>query len=345
MRQIWDTGLKAEHGAGMASIIRRGERQWQVRVRRKSIRAGATFETKARAIVWARQVEAQIDAGRFQSGMLEAERITLHQALDRYLVEIVARKKGVRQNTGIVRAWQRGPLAQKSLASIRSSDIASWRDAKLKHVGPQTVLHHLNVLSHLYRVAIADWGLETLANPVARINKPAVPRGRERRLRGDEERKLLVACNASASIWLGPLIRLALATAMRQSELVGLCWPQITLADRTILLKDTKNGEPRTVPLSTAAVQVLSSICSTDREKVFSIQTGRAVSHAFSKACKVAGILDLRFHDLRHEATSRLFENTNLRDVEIASITGHKSMEMLKRYAHLRSAQLAMRLG
>jgi integrase len=132
---------------------------------------------------------------------------------------------------------------------------------------------------------------------------------------------------------------------MRQGELVDLSWSGVSLAERTILLRDTKNGESRTVPLSSVAVQVLSSIYSIACEKVFPIQTGRAISHAFAKACKTAGIADLRFHDLRHEATSRLFENTDLRDVEIASITGHKTMEMLKRYAHLRAALLAARLG
>jgi hypothetical protein len=145
----------------MASIIRRGGRQWQARVRRRSVRAGATFETKARAVEWARQVEAEIDAGRFQSGRVEAERTSLHEALDRYLTEIVPSKKGIRQNTGIVRAWQRSPLARKSLSAIRSTDVAAWRDAQLRRTGPQTVLHHLNVLSHLFRVAAADWGLET----------------------------------------------------------------------------------------------------------------------------------------------------------------------------------------
>src|SRR5438270_8651032 len=103
----------------MASIVRRGERQWQARVRRRLIQAGATFETKARAVAWARQVEAEIDAGRFQYGRREAERTTLHAALDRYLTEIVPRKKGISQNTGIVRAWQSAPLAKKSLAVIR----------------------------------------------------------------------------------------------------------------------------------------------------------------------------------------------------------------------------------
>src|ERR1700757_3445844 len=106
----------------MASIIRRGDRQWQAMVRRKAVRAGATFETKMRAAAWARQVEADIDAGRFQPGRLEAERTTLHEALKRYLTEIVPLKKGVKQTSGIVRAWQQTPLAAKVLAAIRSAD-------------------------------------------------------------------------------------------------------------------------------------------------------------------------------------------------------------------------------
>src|SRR5262249_46134896 len=211
---------------GMATIIRRGDRQWQVRVRGKSIRAGATFETKTRATAWARQVEADIDAGRVLLGRLEAERTTLHDALAPYLSEIVPSKKGVLQNTGIVRAWQRSPVAQTTLASIRSSELAGWRDLQLQRVGPQTVLHHLNLLSHLFRIAAADWGFETLANPVARIKKPAIPNGRERRLRAEEERRLLDACDQSDSTWLAPLVRLALATAMRQGELVALTWDQ-----------------------------------------------------------------------------------------------------------------------
>src|SRR4051794_18807232 len=175
----------------MATIILRGERQWQARVRRKAVRTGATFETKARAVAWARQIEADIDAGRFQPSRLEAKRTTLHEALERYLTEIVPQRKGGKQAAGIVRAWQQTSLARKALATIRSTDLAGWRDAKLKHVGPQTVVHHLNILSHLYRIAAADWGLESLANPVTKIKKPTLPKGRERRLRNEEERQLL----------------------------------------------------------------------------------------------------------------------------------------------------------
>ena len=99
------------------------------------------------------------------------------------------------------------------------------------------------------------------------------------------------------------------------------------------------------MPLSSFAIQIIRSVPKADTYKVFTVQTGRAISHAFAKACRHAHIADLRFHDLRHEATSRFFENTDLRDLEIASITGHKTMAMLKRYAHLRASELAARLG
>jgi integrase len=170
-------------------------------------------------VAWARQIEADIDAGRFQPGRLEAERTTLFEALDRYLAEIVPQKKGTKQAAGIVRAWQQTPLARKALAAIRSTDLASWRDAKLKQVGPQTVVHHLNILSHLYRIVAADWGLESLGNPVTKIKKPSLPKGRERRLRSDEEQRLLEVCDQSQSYWLEAAVGLALATAMREGEL------------------------------------------------------------------------------------------------------------------------------
>jgi integrase len=331
----------------LASITRRGDRQWQVKVRRRQWTASATFETKARAEMWARQVEGAIDARRFNPGSIEADRVSFHAALERYLRERVPLKTGVKQNTGIVRAWQRTKLSAFPLSTIRGSDIAEWRDQKLKEVGPQTVVHHLNLLSNLFNVAASDWGMESLLNPVSRVSKPVLPSGRSRRLSDREEAKLLDACDASKSTWLGPMVRLALETAMRQGELVDLSFDDVDLAKRVVLLRETKNGTARTVPLSPGALEVLRSLAnrSAAKGKLFDIKVGRAVTHAFAKACEAAGIEDLRFHDLRHEATSRLFERTDLRDIEIAGVTGHKTMEMLKRYAHLRAVNLVERLG
>ena len=144
------------------------------------------------------------------------------------------------------------------------------------------------------------------------------------------------------------MVRLArLPRRCGRARLVGLSWSDVDLERRTATLRETKNGTTRTVPLSSAAIAVLRQLASKrDGDgPVFELQVGRAVTHAFAKATEKAKIENLHFHDLRHEATSRLFERTDLRDIEIASITGHKTMEMLKRYAHLRASDLADRLG
>ncbi len=160
----------------MASIARRGDRQWQVKVRRRQWSASATFETKARAEMWARQVEGAIDARRYNPVSLEADRVSLHSALERYLQERVPLKAGIKQNTGVVRAWQRTKLSAFPLSAIRGSDIAEWRDQKLKEVGPQTVVHHLNLLSNLFNVAASDWGMESLLNPVQLLPRKGITR-------------------------------------------------------------------------------------------------------------------------------------------------------------------------
>ena len=332
----------------MATIVKRGDRQWQARVRRKGHSVTETFETKARAEAWARQVENDIDAARYHPTSKAAESTTLHQALETYLEERVPLKTGIKQNTGIVRIWQRTKLATRPLSSIRGSDIAEYRDEFLKTVGPQTVVHRINLISNLFNVAATEWGMEGLINPVSRVRKPSLPSGRDRRFVDKEETRLLAACDKSKSKWLGAMVRLALATAMRQGELVGLNWADIDLEKRTAILRETKNGLTRSVPLSTAARTVLEEIAPDEKDrngKIFHIEGGRAVTHAFAKACDTAKIQDFHFHDLRHEATSRLFERTDLRDVEIASITGHKTLAMLQRYSHLRASDLADRLG
>jgi integrase len=131
---------------------------------------------------------------------------------------------------------------------------------------------------------------------------------------------------------------------MRQGELVNLRWEHIDLTRRITYLPDTKNGEARTVPLSTAAIKVLHSLPRSMTGQVFPGLTTEAVKRAFARAVRRAGIEDLRFHDLRHESTSRLFER-GLNIMEVASITGHKDLRMLRRYTHLKAEDLARKLG
>ena len=159
----------------------------------------------------------------------------------------------------------------------------------------------------------------------------------------EEEDRLLGACEGLHSPLLRPLLVLAIETAMRRGELLDLRRAQVNLALRVVHLNQTKNGDSREVPLSRRAVLVLEELHARHQsERVFPL-TGNSVRSAFDRLLTRAGISDLRFHDLRHEAISRLFEK-GLNPIEVATISGHRELRMLRRYTHLRAANLLARL-
>ncbi len=164
----------------------------------------------------------------------------------------------------------------------------------------------------------------------------------KRGLNGNKEQRLLDAAGEK----LHPVILFALETAMRRSEIASLKWVDVDFQRQVARLRHTKNGEPRSVPLTPAAYRILSDLRDDnddDSATVFEMTTG-AITQAMDDARRRSGIEDLRFHDLRHEATSRLFENTTLDIMEMA-ITGHKTMQKLARYTHLRTERLVEKLN
>lgn len=179
-----------------------------------------------------------------------------------------------------------------------------------------------------------------IANPVLSIRKPKPAQGRDRRLTDEEINKII---EATESIELPAIIRLLTETAMRRGELSKLKWNCIDQKECVAYLIGTKNGENRAVPLSSRALAALSNMPRRIDGKVFGM-TPDAITKAFGRACKRAGVMDVRLHDLRHEAVSRLFEK-DLSTMEVASVSGHKSLSMLKRYTHLHASELAKKLG
>ena len=301
------------------------------------------METKAAAEAWARQIESEMDRGIFVS-RAEAERTTLKEALDRYERQVTRAKKGWKQETYRIRIWRRDPLAMRSLASIHGSDLARWRDEQLKEgFAASTIRNDLNLISHLFTIAAKEWGMNGLANPIAQIRKPALPPGRDRRLQAGEEARLMKACAASRARWLASIVQIALESGMRLGEIMGLKWSDVDISRQVARLADTKNGTSREVPLSSIAARILETLPRSIDGQVFPI-TDEAVKKAFRGAVRRADIDDFRFHDLRHEATSRFFEK-GLDIMEVAAITGHKTLTMLKRYTHLRAEDLARKLG
>ena len=283
-----------------------------------------------------------MDKGVFIS-RAEAESTTLKELLERYLDEVTPLKKGAASETNRLRALIRLPLAQRFVASIRGMDIARFRDERLLKVTPSTVKRDLVLLGHTFEVARKEWGMH-FHNPVRDIKLPAENRPRDRRLQDGEEARLLAACKQARNPWLLPVVQLALETAMRQGELIRLRWENIDLNRRTAHLPDTKNGESRSVPLSTTAIRVLRSLPRSLHGQAFPGATTEAIKRAYIRAVRRAGIENLRFHDLRHEGTTRLFEK-GLNIMEVASITGHKDLRMLRRYTHLKAEDLALKLG
>lgn len=324
----------------MANIRKRGRYQWQVRVRRKGYPDQVkTFNTKADADAWARTIEAEMDRGVF-TPRAEAERTSLAECLERYGREITPAKKGATKERTLIGRWLAHPLASRPMATIRGSDMATYRDERLAlGKSPITVNNELILISHLFNVARKEWGMESLLNPVSMIRRPKIPRGRDRRLLPVEEQRLQEA----ASPELRVIIILAIETAMRQGEIAQLRRTDIDLKNRVARLRDTKNGEERLVPLSTPAIEAINSLPPRISGALFSLQAG-AIAKAFSRLCRRVEIDGLRFHDLRHEATSRLFEK-GFNPMEVSAITGHKGLNMLKRYTHLRAEDLAKRLG
>ncbi len=264
--------------------------------------------------------------------------LSLSDALDRYEQEISSLKKGYRQERKRIRAWKSHPLSSLSLASIRRSDIATFRNDRIKAgLSSNTVRLDLAVLSHLYEIARLEWGMESLQNPVKSIRLPPVPEGRDRRLEPGELEKLLNVCSDE----MAQIVRFAIETAMRRGEILSMDWENVHLEKRVVLLPETKNGKRRAVPLSLEATSILGKRSHKPLEKngkVWSFNPD-VVSRNFAQACRKAELSGLRFHDLRHEATSRLFEK-GLTVMQVATITGHKTLQMLNRYTHLRAEDL-----
>lgn len=325
----------------MAYYEKRGD-AWRAQIRRKGYPTlSATFDTKAEAQRWAAEIEGDMSRSRFVDTR-EAESTTLTEALTRYVNEVSESKKGSAQEKVRAKKWQKSAWGEKSLAAIRSSDMAAYRDAELK-AGKSTATVRLNLalISHLYTVASKDWGIQGLKNPCTAIRMPKGSKQRERRPTTAELKSLLKHAG-DINAELPVIIELAVETAMRRSELVMLRKDQVR--GRVAFLEDTKNGERRSVPLSKRAVELLDGLPTPiDSGRFFHLKLD-SVSNYFALACEAAKIKDLRLHDMRHEATSRLFER-GLSMMEIASITGHKTLSMLKRYTHLCPNDLAEKLG
>ncbi|TXI34831.1 MAG: site-specific integrase [Aquipseudomonas alcaligenes] len=328
----------------MASYEQRpeGTGPWRAQICRKGYpRLSATFDTKAEAEAWAVQTEAKMLSGRYVD-LREATKVTLGDGLEKYLAEFTPGKRGAKQEEVRIKAWLEEPLTKKALSDVTSADLSAYRDKRLKidKVSASTVRSELSIISVVYKAYDKDWGMPGIVNPMKSVRLPKPAKGRDRRIEGDELERLCEAAGKKHPE-LPLIFMLAADTAMRRSELVTITADQVKGC--VVKLEFTKNGDDRDVPLSTTAVEILNRITPREDGRLFSLSP-QTVSNYMAEVRREAGIKDLRLHDLRHEATSRLFEK-GLHIMEAAAVTGHKTLDQLKKYTHLRAENIAKKLG
>lgn len=317
-----------------------GKTTYRARVRLKGYPIQtATFKRLTDARKWAQDTESAIREGRhFKTA--EAKKHTLGELIDRYIKDVLPTKPKQIKDQGHQLGWWKEKLGSRLLSDINTALIVECRDALGETRSPATVVRYMAALSHAFTIAVNEWQwLED--SPLRKVKKPKESRGRVRFLDDDERARLLSVCKASSNNWLYTCVILALATGMRQGELMGLKWSDVNLKEGYLILHETKNGERRRVPLSGLALSLLhehEKVKQPDSPLLFPSNKDPLkpidLRKPWETALTLAEINDFHWHDLRHCTASYLAMN-GASLAEIAEVLGHKTLQMVKRYAHL----------
>jgi integrase len=328
----------------MATIVKRtskaGKTSYLVRIRIKGQPPqNATFKKLAEAKLWATQTEAAITEGRYFK-TLAAKRHTLKDLLTRYIADVLPHKTAHNQAKEAQQlAFWEAQLGAYPLAEIAPALIAEGRDQLLaKGLAHSTVNRYLAPLSHAFTVAEKEYGW-LQENPVKKVRRCKENNGRLRDLSQQEVKRLLQACRESTNPYLYTIVVLALSTGMRKSEIMHLTWRMVDLINGRIVLAHTKNKERRALPLQGEAKKLLVALSEEKEHEDDLLFSGRGdrpiyLQRDWKAALIKAEIEAFHFHDLRHTAASYL-AMAGVDMLTIADILGHKTLSMVKRYAHL----------
>ena len=313
----------------MASIRRRNGK-YQVQIRVGSYCRSQSFLKLNDAKSWARKEEELAEQRRYLGSKYEP--FNLAEILVRYLRDVTPHKRSYDTERIVLNALLKEDWVNSSLPQLNVGDITEYRDRRLASVKPATLKRQLNIVKHACATAEREWDW---LSPLSQLQRVTLPKNAEhvvKRITANHEDALIEAAKKSRTKNLSKLLILAIETAMRRSELLALKWDDIDLEQRELLVRRSKNGKSRTIPLTARAHTILASMGSDCGESVFPL-SANAVRLAFERCRRYAGIGHLRFHDLRHEAISRLFEK-GLTTPEVALLSGHKTVSQLFRYAH-----------
>lgn len=324
------------------ATVRKHRDKWQVQIRRAGLRPmSQSFALRKDALEWARHMERQADRHELPTDPKALQRVTLGDLVRRYRDAVSPRKKTVATETIVLNAFSTHRICARRLSELRTEDFAAYRDERLKVIKPTSLKRELVPIRHLFEVARNEWGLPFKENPLDKLKLVAPDQRRERRLREGELSRLIDAARSRRNPLIVSIIRFAVTTGMRRGEILAMSWKHLDRVQRSLLIPETKTGQSRTIPLTASALAVLSEGGS-DNDPVFPI-TANAFRLAWERVKLSAGIEDLHFHDLRHEAISSFFE-MGLSTPEVALISGHKDMRMLFRYSHATRQSILKRL-
>jgi len=334
----------------MATIRKKGDR-YHVQVRRKGYPSiTKTFQLFADAKEWATHQERLADRGELGPDQKVLDTITLADIATRYRNEVIPTKRHGETDTFAIELILRHKISRKKLSALTPADFSAYRDERLKTVSPSTLRRQMTPLKHMFRHARDEWDIPLRDSPLSKLKLTGTDNRRERRLREGELNRLLVAGKKNRNPVIIPIVRFALETAMRRGEILALRFRDIDLHRGLATIRESKNGHSRTIPLTPTAIVILRAAIGRmkveDRDKngtLFPV-TPLALRLSWDRLTRRAKVDDLHFHDLRHEAISRLFE-LGLTVPEVASISGHRDMRMLFRYAHATHAAIRAKLS
>lgn len=322
----------------------------QLLIKRKGAivhRESRTFDRKQAAAAWLEKRESELA----KPGALEREKTpdpTLASVIDRYTEESV--KDIGRTKTQVLRAIKRYDIANQQCSTITSADIIAFANQLVSKVTPQTVANYLSHLAAVFAIARPAWGYQLDQNAMKdafvvakRLGITTKSRARDRRPTLDELDKLMTHFGERlkrrpSSVPMQKITAFTIFSTRRLEEITRICWGDLDTGGSRLLIRDMKNPGEKTgndvwCDLPPEALQVILSMPKTS-EQIFPYSTD-AIGAAFTRACQFLGIMDLHFHDLRHDGVSRLFE-TGLSIPQVGSVSGHRAWSSLKRYTHLR---------
>lgn len=335
----------------MATIEKRKNRNGQTTYRAKIRLRGypsqsATFLRLSDAKKWIQSVESAMREGRYFK-IRESKKHSLSDLVDRYKKEVFPNKPKSQACQRTQLNWWRNELGDYLLSDVTPALLNEYRGKLInekslrgdKKRSNATINRYCAILSHAFTVAVKEWGWMQ-ENPMLKITKLKEPRGRIRYLSNEERKRFLKECEKSSNPYLYTLVIWALTTGARKMEILGLKWKNVDLDRGLIFLYDTKNGERRSLPLVDKAKDLALELYekrSINTDLVFPAKNlikPVDIRRPFETALKKAQIENFRWHDLRHSCASYLAMN-GASLAEIASILGHKTLSMVKRYAHL----------